>query len=175
MQEENNPYHYFTDEKWTVKDGKLYDFSIRKNKWVKNNYYEWVEPVVRHNTKVVKDTLGADSLVLVYYDNGQLFYQIPYRKLINKIRDKFGEHLIEIGEAYTSKTDSLAKELIEKQENYLGERIKRGLFSSSKGKLINADLNGAINIMRLYMKKYEECDLEEIKGIHLYNPKAFIF
>ena len=31
---------------------------------------------------------------------------------------------------------------------YLGRRIKRGLFRSSTGKLINADHNGALNIMR---------------------------
>ena len=34
------------------------------------------------------------------------------------------------------------------QENYLGKRKKRGLFQSSKGFEINADVNGAIGIMR---------------------------
>lgn len=32
--------------------------------------------------------------------------------------------------------------------NYLGKRNKRGLYQSSTGKLINADVNGALNIMR---------------------------
>ena len=32
-------------------------------------------------------------------------------------------------------------------ENYLGKRIKRGLFSSSTGTLLNADVNGALGIM----------------------------
>ena len=31
---------------------------------------------------------------------------------------------------------------------YLGKRIRRGLFKSSTGNLINADINGAINILR---------------------------
>ncbi len=39
-------------------------------------------------------------------------------------------------------------EKICKHEKYLGKRIKRGLFQSSKGKLINADLNGALNILK---------------------------
>ena len=81
------------------------------------------------------------------------------------------ENLIEIREASTSKTDSLAYEEINKQENYLGKRIRRGLFSSSKRKLINADLNGAINIMRLYEMKQFGHDLKEIKGKNIYNPK----
>jgi len=37
---------------------------------------------------------------------------------------------------------------MKKQENYLGKRIKRGLFKSSTNKLINADINGAIGILR---------------------------
>ena len=54
----------------------------------------------------------------------------------------------EIGEAYTSKVDSLALEPICKQIKYLGKRVKRGLFQSSIGKVLNADINGAINILR---------------------------
>ena len=50
-----------------------------------------------------------------------------------------------------------------KKEEYGGKRIKRGLYSSVKG-LINADLNGAINIMRKVV------DLKEIKGETLCNP-----
>lgn len=33
-------------------------------------------------------------------------------------------------------------------EKYLGKRVHRGLFKSSTGKIINADVNGAIGIMR---------------------------
>jgi putative transposase len=51
-------------------------------------------------------------------------------------------------ESYTSKCDALALETIQKQESYLGKRVKRGLFKSSVGKIINADINGAINIAR---------------------------
>lgn len=48
-------------------------------------------------------------------------------------------------ESYTSKCDALALALepIEKHKEYLGERIKKGLFASSIKKLINADLNEA--------------------------------
>ena len=68
-------------------------------------------------------------------------------------------------ESYTSKCDALSLEAIGKHENYMGQRIKRGLFKSGTGKCINADLNGAINIMR---KCFE--DIKIITGIRIYNP-----
>ena len=107
-------------------------------------------------------------------DNNRKFYQIPYAKLIKKLRNKFGEdRIIEIREQYTSVTDSLAKEEICYHKNYMGKRIKRGLFSSSTGKLINADLNGAINIMRRYYTHHLKIgDMENIIGINLFNPKV---
>ena len=73
--------------------------------------------------------------------------------------------LLVIKESYTSKCDALALEEINYHETYKGKRINRGLFSSSVNKLLNADINGAINIMRKYIP------LINISGINLYNPK----
>jgi len=51
-------------------------------------------------------------------------------------------------ESYTSKCSALDLEPVKKQEVYLGRRIKRGLFKTSNGILINSDINGALNIGR---------------------------
>ena len=51
-------------------------------------------------------------------------------------------------ESYTSKCDALALEPVSKQTTYSGKRVKRGLFASAVGKVINADVNGALNILR---------------------------
>jgi len=51
----------------------------------------------------------------------------------------------------------------------MGNRLKRGLFSSSTHKLLNADLNGVINIMRKCYLRFG-LNVTEIKGHHLYNP-----
>ena len=59
-----------------------------------------------------------------------------------------GISTVEHEESYTSKCDSLALESVEKHSEYLGKRVKRGLFQSSTGKMINADINGALNIGR---------------------------
>ena len=99
--------------------------------------------------------------------NNRDFYQIPYLRLIKKLslalklRNKI---LLIVKESYTSKCDGLALEEIKYHEEYQGNRILRGLFSSSKHKLINSDINGAINIMRKYVK------LTKITGLRLCNP-----
>ena len=40
-----------------------------------------------------------------------------------------------------------------KHKEYVGKRVKRGLFKSLTGRLINADLNGALNIGRKVFPK----------------------
>ena len=52
-------------------------------------------------------------------------------------------------EAYTSKCSALDNEEVCKHEVYLGKRVKRGLFKTKEGKLLNADVNGSYNILRL--------------------------
>ena len=47
-----------------------------------------------------------------------------------------------------SKCSFLDGESIEKHTEYIGKRIKRGLFRASDGRLINADINGSYNIMK---------------------------
>ena len=51
-------------------------------------------------------------------------------------------------ESYTSKCSFLDSEPIQKHTSYKGKRLKRGLFKSATGKIFNADVNGALNILR---------------------------
>ena len=83
--------------------------------------------------------------------NNQKFVQMPFARLADYLRYKcemIGIKFIMHEESYTSKCDALALEPIGKHEKYLGRRVKRGLFRSSTGKMINADQNGALNILR---------------------------
>lgn len=83
--------------------------------------------------------------------NNQHFVSIPHSKLIDKIMYKaklLGIEVVTHEESYTSKIDHLAFEPLKKQDDYPGRRKKRGLFQSSIGKLINADINGAVGIAR---------------------------
>lgn len=86
--------------------------------------------------------------------NNFFFCSMPYKQLIDKIKYKAelaGIKVELIEEQYTSKCDYLANESIQKHDNYLGQRTKTGLFQSSLGKMINADVNSAANIMKKFV------------------------
>ncbi len=94
--------------------------------------------------------------------NNQKFVQMPLGKLKNRLKelcDLHGIRFVETEEAYTSKAsfldgDSLPK-YGEKPSGWKasGKRIKRGLYQSANGRVVNADLNGAANILRKVASK----------------------
>ena len=86
----------------------------------------------------------------------QIFVSIPYNRLIEMLQYKCklkGFKVVLVNEAYTSKCSFLDNELVCKHKTYKGKRIKRGLFQTQKGIIINADVNGSYNIMRLGLKQ----------------------
>ena len=90
--------------------------------------------------------------------NNQNFVNIPYGKLRDKLEyqcDMYGIEYILQEESYTSKAsffdrDDLPIYNADNPQEYIfsGRRVKRGLYRTKKGKLINADVNGALNILR---------------------------
>jgi len=90
--------------------------------------------------------------------NNQKFVQIPFMKFINMLEYKCKLSGINISineESYTSKCSFLDNESVCKHKTYLGKRIYRGLFRTKTNKLVNADVNGAYNILKKYLKKKE--------------------
>ena len=86
----------------------------------------------------------------------QRFQSIPFYKFAGMLTYKCelaGIAVTTKEESYTSKCSFLDNEEICKHEEYKGKRVKRGLFRSSNGKLINADVNGALNILKKYLEK----------------------
>ena len=67
--------------------------------------------------------------------------------------EEYGITIVENEECHTSKCDAYALEDVGFRETYCGKRKYRGLFISQDGTKINGDVNGAINIMRKYVKK----------------------
>ena len=83
--------------------------------------------------------------------NNQTFVNIPFNKLIQNITYKgklVGIEVVTIEESYTSKTDHLMNEPMQHNDIPSGKRIRRGLFLSSNGKVINADINGSVGMLR---------------------------
>lgn len=84
----------------------------------------------------------------------QNFVQIPHSRFIQMITYKChleGIEVVVAEESFTSKCSFLDNESVEKHDVYMGKRVKRGLFMSSTGTLINADVNGACNIMKKHL------------------------
>ena len=90
--------------------------------------------------------------------NNQNFVNIPYGKLREKL-----EYLCELNgivfvkqeESYTSKASFWDKDTIPvynadnpKEYEFSGSRVRRGMYKTAKGNYLNADVNGALNIMR---------------------------
>ena len=90
--------------------------------------------------------------------NNQNFVNIPYGKLRDKLIYLCKLYGIEFKlqeESYTSKASFFDGDEIPiydkenpQEYKFSGKRIKRGLYQTKKGKLINADCNGALNILR---------------------------
>ncbi|MGK7922445.1 MAG: RNA-guided endonuclease InsQ/TnpB family protein [Trichodesmium sp.] len=90
--------------------------------------------------------------------NNQNFVSVPYNKLIEMLSYKalmVGINVIITEESYTSASSFIDNDLIpvykkgqKNQVNFSGKRIKRGLYRTASKGLINADVNGSLNIMR---------------------------
>ena len=90
--------------------------------------------------------------------NNQTFVNIPFGKLREKLEylcKLYNLRFVEQEESYTSKSSFFDMDILPKFEadkpqtySFLGKRIKRGLYQTSKGYIFNADVNGALNILR---------------------------
>ena len=78
----------------------------------------------------------------------------------------------EVVESHTSKCSFLDLEPIKHHDKYVGRRVKRGLFKSAEGILVNADVNGAANIGRKVTGDYS-LNSNQIKGF-VANPVRLI-
>ena len=90
--------------------------------------------------------------------NNQNFVNIPYGRLRDKLAymcELNGITYVEQEESYTSKASFWDKDNISvynndnpKEYEFSGNRVHRGLYETANGKTFNADINGALNIMR---------------------------
>jgi putative transposase len=145
-----------------VRNGKKISKNInklnikRKNK-IDNYLFKSCKIIINNckeneiNSIVIGYNEGWKQDINIGKRNNQNFVNIPYSRFISIIKYKCeieGINIITNEESYTSKCSFLDNEPINKHESYQGKRIKRGLFKSFNGRLINADVNGSYNIMK---------------------------
>ncbi|MCE7735115.1 MAG: IS200/IS605 family element transposase accessory protein TnpB [Candidatus Heimdallarchaeota archaeon] len=133
---------YLLDKRYKRFEDLLYKISRKFVNYSINNNIDAV--VVGYND-------GWKQNIKMGRRNNQNFVNISFLNLLHKIEYKSedsGIRVIKNEESYTSKCSFLDNEEITKHSSYLGKRLKRGIFQSSRGIEINADCNGAGNIGR---------------------------
>ena len=153
-----------TREQKTYTSKKLQTISlIRKNK-INDYLHKASRYIINHlvsnnvNTLVIGYNPEWKQEINIGKVNNQKFVSIPHQRFIQMLTYKaelVGINVIVNEESYTSKTSFLDSEPVQKHSTYAGRRIKRGLFRSSSGKIINADLNGALNILRKVVGEFQ--------------------
>lgn len=109
--------------------------------------------------------------------NNQNFVLIPHwalRQKLDALCQRYRIQYVEQEESYTSKASFLDQDEIPtynadnpQQYSFSGRRVKRGLYRASNGATVNADINGAANILR---KSNHRLDFERVARGILANP-----
>lgn len=143
---------------------KIQDITLKRNNRVNDYLHKATRLFVNYlvskeiNSVVVGYNKEWKQGINIGKVNNQNFVGIPYYKLLNMLTYKCvmeGISVVVTEESYTSKCSFLDDEDICKHDIYKGKRVKRGLYQSSNGRLINADVNGALNILKEVIGKFE--------------------
>ena len=139
------------------KSKKIIKLTEKRNNKINDYLYKSVNYLINHclnnnlNTIILGYNEGWKNEINIGRRNNQNFVGIPLHKLKFMINYKCqlnGLNFRTVEESYTSKCSALDLEDIKFHSIYCGSRICRGLFKSSNGKIINADVNGSLNILR---------------------------
>ena len=134
----------------------------------RNNRVKTFMHQASHKILDVVSGWGCNTIIIGHNDNwkkesnmgsvnNQKFVQVPFNQLVSMITYKaeaIGINVIMTEESYTSKASALHGDDLptynktDGQEHlFNGMRVSRGLYKSGKA-LINADVNGSLNIIR---------------------------
>jgi putative transposase len=152
---------------------QYFNKSSKGPKASKKRYFR-LENYFHHTSKYIVDlcvTHGIGTIIIGRNEgqkqrinmgrrNNQAFGSVPFAKLIQKIQYKAalkGIRVIFTEESYTSQASYLDNDVMPVWDSsappsppptFSGRRIKRGLYRTADGTLINADVNAAANIGR---------------------------
>lgn len=131
--------------------------TLKRNNKVKDYFHKSTRMIINQlvskniNTLIIGKNDGWKQEINLGKKTNQNFVMIPFNMGISQLSYKCklaGINVVIREESYTSKCSFMDDEKIAKSDSYKGKRIKRGLFRSGSGKLINADLNGSLNILK---------------------------
>lgn len=143
---------------------KINAITRKRDNKIKNYLHKASRCIVNHlvsnnvNTLIIGKNDNWKQETNIGKKNNQNFVSIPHSQFIEMIFYKCklaGITAILTEESYTSKCSFLDNEEMKHHDEYKGKRIKRGLFRTREGKLINADLNGSLNILRKVIGEFQ--------------------
>ena len=150
---------------------QIQNLTLKRNNKIKDYFHKASRYIVNQlvnqsiNTLIIGKNNGWKQETNIGNVNNQNFVNIPHQMFINQLKYKCqleGINVVEQEESYTSKVSFFDNDFIpvygqnDELLKQSGKRIKRGLYKTSDGLLINADINGSLNIMRKYLN--EVCD-----------------
>lgn len=168
---------------------RLEELHKRRHQKIKDFFhkasFEIVKIAVKENvhTIIIGKNKEWKQQVKMGKRNNQSFTSIPYTIFINIIKYKAREHGIKVmvtEESYTSKASFLDDDEIptygenDGEKQFSGKRIKRGLYRSGDGLLINADVNGAANILKKAVLRLKKENSFNLETVNVWNPQSKI-
>ena len=155
----------------TMKDGKpqgfwsrtLADITEKRNRQMRDAVNKAARIVINHclknniGTIVFGWNVGQKDSINLGSKTNQKFVSVPTAKLKNRISqlcEQYSIQFVETEESYTSKSSFLDDDELPKygekpnQWKPSGKRVKRGLYRTANFSCVNADANGAANILR---------------------------
>jgi IS605 OrfB family transposase len=163
---------------------QLAHITEKRNRQVKDGVNKAARQVIRHclenqiGTVVFGWNKGQKQDINLGAKTNQKFVQIPTARLKDRIAElceQYGIIFVETEESYTSKSSFLDGDMLPtfgaKPEGWQpsGNRVKRGLYRTAQGYKLNADCNGAANIIKKVAMKLG-LDLSGISRVSLSAP-----
>ena len=166
---------------------QLNDITKKRNFRINNYLHEVSKYIVNHavsnniNTIVIGYNKEWKQDTNMSRKNNQNFIQIPFQKLIQLIKYKAKLKGIKAEiqeESYTSKASFFDNDEIPTYKKnkhavkykFSGKRKNRGLYITSTGLKINADINGSLNILRKYLKCNSDAIIQPADKGFVVNP-----
>lgn len=163
------------------KDGKTWSKRLQKitdnrNNQIKDYIHKSTKKVVEHCVKydiskvIIGNVSNSTRNINIGKVNNQNFVNISLGQFIEKLKYKLELHNIKVivrEESYTSKASFIDNDTIPKKHNpeekytFSGKRVKRGLYRTKNNIYVNADVNGAYNILRKEIPKFNCKKLNE--------------
>jgi len=161
------------ENKWSNRLQRLTD--IRNNKI--NDYLHKASKIIvdecvknKVSLVVVGNVTKSNNKINLGKKTNQNFVNLPLGQFVDKLKYKLEVHNITVkvvDESYTSKASFIDNDFLpdkygsDVKYSFSGRRIKRGLYRTRDNVLINADLNGAFNIIRKVAPNFKFSDLDD--------------